>query len=243
MTKPRTYHFIVCGWNCEPYAAECLDSILAQRLPHGARLRIVVVNDGSEDATTRILLPYNERREVRVFTLRPNRGAAYSRFLAMQWAGAKPEDVFVFLDLDDYLAHRAALKAVHASYEAGAEVTYCSAFVAADGRYFAPETYETHEDVRRQRFMAWPLRTCLARLALDIPAQDFKMEGEWLRKNTDVALMLGVMERADPAAIARIDDVLYVYHDRPDGARIRHGRAYQERVKRHLQPDLYGVTA
>ncbi len=88
---------IIPAYNCESFLAECLDSVLKQ-LPEDCEL--VVVDDGSEDATSQILKEYGEGRE--------NLRTAFSRHIGASGARNRGLDLargeyVSFLDCDDCL--------------------------------------------------------------------------------------------------------------------------------------------
>src|SRR5215204_4549911 len=81
-------------YNCEAYLGEAIDSVLAQSY---RPIEIIVVDDGSDDATGEVAREYGdavryERQE------RGGNGAARNRAVALA-AG----DLFTFLDADDRL--------------------------------------------------------------------------------------------------------------------------------------------
>ncbi len=111
---------IIPVYNGEEYIKSCLDSLLPTS--SGDSLEVIVVNDGSRDATLEILREY----EIRYSNLRvvdkENGGAAQARKCGLALAGG---DYVGFLDADDgadpsfYLAMEA--KAI----ESGADIVFC----------------------------------------------------------------------------------------------------------------------
>ncbi len=93
MTTP-TISLIIPAYNAECYLAEAIDSALSQ---DDAPVEVVVVDDGSTDATPRILAGYGER--LRVLT-QPNRGVGAARNAGV---AASSGDWLAFLDADDRL--------------------------------------------------------------------------------------------------------------------------------------------
>ena len=91
---------IVPAYNCEGYISECLESVLCQ-MPEDCEL--IVVDDGSTDATPRILEGYRDtRRNVRIL-LREHRGVSGARNAGL---AAAEGEYAAFLDCDDCLAER-----------------------------------------------------------------------------------------------------------------------------------------
>ena len=83
---------IVPTYNCAPYAAEALESILSQDY---APLEVICADDGSSDDTLAVLARFGDR--IRVLR-QPNRGPAAARNLAVREARG---DFLAFLDADD----------------------------------------------------------------------------------------------------------------------------------------------
>jgi glycosyltransferase involved in cell wall biosynthesis len=87
----------MAAYNCARYLPEALDSILAQSY---ANVEIVVVNDGSTDATPSVLNDYAQRHGIRVFT-QPNRGQS----AALNAGFAESRGSYIkFFDSDDILS-------------------------------------------------------------------------------------------------------------------------------------------
>jgi len=82
-------------YNCRPYLAECLASVLSQTL---ADLEVLCIDDGSTDGSAEILAAYAAKDpRVRVFS-QANAGAAAARNLGLTKAAG---DYVAFMDGDD----------------------------------------------------------------------------------------------------------------------------------------------
>ncbi|MGB5317251.1 MAG: glycosyltransferase [Robiginitalea sp.] len=91
---------IVPTYNVEKYLANCLDSLINQDLSPES-YEIIVVNDGSTDASPEIAMVYEENHaQVRVFH-QENQGLSAARNKGMKLAQGK---VIYFVDSDDYIA-------------------------------------------------------------------------------------------------------------------------------------------
>ena len=86
---------IIPAYNCESFLAECLDSVLAQ-LPEDCEL--IVVDDGSKDATPQILRDYGELRENMCIEYSEHIGASGARNRGLELARG---EYVAFLDCDD----------------------------------------------------------------------------------------------------------------------------------------------
>lgn len=98
MTSQPLISVIVPVYNAAPYLSACLDSLLHQTYPH---LQILLINDGSEDDSPRLLAQY-QAQDPRIEVLtQPNQGQAAARNAGLQ--RAKGEWV-AFVDADDQVA-------------------------------------------------------------------------------------------------------------------------------------------
>ena len=89
-----TVSVIVPAYNVEKYIGECVESLLAQTHP---KLEIIVVDDGSTDATASMLGRYEKCGSVKVISQK-NQGVSAARNRAL----AAARGVFVaFIDSDD----------------------------------------------------------------------------------------------------------------------------------------------
>lgn len=95
MAKPLVSILIPC-FNAERWLAECLESVLAQSWDNK---EIIVVNDGSTDASAEILRKY-EKRGIKVLD-QENSGASVARNRALRIAQG---ELVEFIDADDLLA-------------------------------------------------------------------------------------------------------------------------------------------
>ena len=86
---------LIAAYNAEPYIREAVDSALAQT---DAPVEVIVVDDGSTDATAAVLRSYGERI---TFIAAPHRNAAAARNTA--WKSSSREFVAI-LDADDRLS-------------------------------------------------------------------------------------------------------------------------------------------
>lgn len=89
---------IIPSYNHAPYLRECIDSVLEQDYPH---IEVIVVDDGSTDASMEILRAYGDR-----ILLLQQRGGRQARARNLGFRAARGE-LLAFLDSDDrYLPGR-----------------------------------------------------------------------------------------------------------------------------------------
>ena len=85
---------VIPVYNGEAFVADAIDSVLAQK---GAAFELIVIDDGSTDATPAILARYG--RAIAVHR-QPNRGEGAARNAALSYLRG---DLVLFLDADDLL--------------------------------------------------------------------------------------------------------------------------------------------
>lgn len=107
----KTLLALVDTYNHERFIARATESVLAQVLPPGWAMHVVVVDDGSTDKTPEMLRPYQDR----IRYLRKENGGQASAFNQLQQLPSS--DLVAFLDGDDYWLP-GKLQAVIAEFEA-----------------------------------------------------------------------------------------------------------------------------
>ena len=134
---------IVPVWNVEPWLEQCIDSALGQSIGRD-HLEVIAVDDGSTDASGRILDAYAARYpSVRVFH-EPNSGAP-GRPRNVALGHARGKYVF-FLDGDDYLGPEALERLVAMAERNGSDIVLAR-LVGVEGR----QTYRTTGGYRRNQ--------------------------------------------------------------------------------------------
>ncbi len=88
---------IIPAYNCEKYISTCIDSILRQ---NESSIEVIIIDDGSKDATGRIIDSYIELdNRIRVFHVE-NGGPSKARNIALDKATG---DWILFVDADDWV--------------------------------------------------------------------------------------------------------------------------------------------
>ena len=152
MTDPLVT-LIVPIYNIAPYLGKCLDSIRAQTYHN---LQVILVNDGSDDASSyicRACIRSDSRFEL---IDKPNSGVSDSRNRAMDQAQGK---YLQFLDGDDWLTPRATETFVHTAEATGADLVISHFYRVAGGRlaqrgHIKTECVMTRQDFAEQMMKA-----------------------------------------------------------------------------------------
>ena len=99
MEKHILLSIIIPLYNCEKYIAQCLDSIIAQRLDK-AVYEVIVIDDGSKDNGYTIVSEYAKNHDNIHVVKQENQGVACARNNAIEKASG---DYITFVDADDML--------------------------------------------------------------------------------------------------------------------------------------------
>ncbi len=86
---------VLCAYNAQAYLREAMDSILAQSM--GDKLELIVVDDGSTDATPKILQSYSDPR-ILLLSQQKNMGLTAARNLGIKSSRGR---FIAFMDADD----------------------------------------------------------------------------------------------------------------------------------------------
>lgn len=215
-TQPLTTGVIVPAYNAACFLEECLDSILAQTGGEGDAplfdMQVVVVDDGSTDATPDICLRYAAGdSRVRVIT-QANSGLSAARNAALD---ALPHvDVVTFVDSDDKLLPGALETLVRAYVATGARIV-CGGVIARrpasrdTGRVLTIPAHEALEKVYRQRDYFYNNVAC-SKLYDRALFEKIRFYAGWFED-------LEIADRLYTAAgmIAYVDSNVYYYRQHP----------------------------
>ena len=111
---------IVPFYNVEKYIDKCLKSLVNQSL---ADIEIIVVNDGSQDESKKIVLEYKEKYPDKIVYLeKTNGGLSDARNYGMKYANGA---YIAFLDSDDYVELTTYEKLYNKAIETNADMVEC----------------------------------------------------------------------------------------------------------------------
>jgi len=193
-------HLICCGFKSGQYMmnavhARCVESIPAQTLPDSE----YVVHVSEDTDSDRQYLLHNTHRTVAM-------------------ANPSPDDVLVFIDLDDFLCDEDALLRIKQAYDKQSDLllTYGTCCNLSNGkRSKFSGAYKDGENFRTSPWRATHLKTMKAKLFDAIPDECFKdQNGQWFKCAADRAMMIPAMEIAGHKRIKHMELVSYCYNDR-----------------------------
>jgi glycosyltransferase involved in cell wall biosynthesis len=206
---------IIPAYNAEKYLATALDSVLAQSFEDW---RIVLVDDGSSDATAAVVAPYVERLGSRIsFIQQPNLGVSAARNTAIRNSSG---EFLALLDADDVWLPDRLLESLK-SFDGRPQIGLTYGFntrIGPDGTVI--DTFD-----RRQRHGEGWIAPYLYMRRIDLPAptitfrrqciEEVGVFDETLRVTEDRDLWLRIASRYQ---VALVPKVLALYRTSPDSA-------------------------
>lgn len=207
------FFIVASGVNCKDFAVECYRSLQGLTTYNW---KATLIDDASTDGTYEALMAIDYDSRVTVKKNQVNMGAAYNRLMAIKEANLDPEDVIIFLGLDDKL-YAGALKVIQKKYDEGVWMTYGN-WQNQQGRVctvdleFDEETHRTR-DYRKVKYRSTAPNTFKKFLFDQIPEEDFKLEGDWIRVCTEAEVMFSCLEMSGKSKIGIIHDVIYYYRE------------------------------
>lgn len=195
-------------FNAQKYLREAIDSVLAQTY---GKIELIVVDDGSADATLEILRSYGNRLTV---LQQPNQGPYPAR---NRGVAVSQGEYLAFLDADDWWAPE-CLEQLHGAIERSrAAVAYCGwqnvGLPGGRGEPYMPPDYEN--DDKLERFLRaaapWPIHAALLRRSVWDEVRGFDTT---LRTVMDYDLWLRI---AAFRPVARVERVMAFYRHHGSG--------------------------
>lgn len=216
------FKLLVTGWNCAALVPRCLQSIVHQT---DLAYDVCLIDDASDDPRQAAIMQAAARRYGwRHIVNSRRRGALYNQYQAVLRLQPEPDDVLVFLDADDRLAHEGVLQRLRHYYERyGPLLTYGSYHcdppdtAVTPARNFPAAVVEANA---YRRFSArddpdaiWfnHLRTVRYSLFRELEPSDFTfVDGSWFTACCDTAVMVPCLELAGGRHLM-IPELLYTY--------------------------------
>ncbi len=211
----RLISVIVPAYNASTTIWRCLDSIINQTYHN---LEILVINDGSTDATGDIIEEYAEKDSRIICYHTKNSGVSSARNLGLD---CMKGEYFTFIDSDDFVSNR---------YIEGLYTTMMkfSARMAVCGRY---DTYDArHVERLEERTPVWGgqkilvnkwfdytkeyATRCVTRTLIDSElVKDIRFDSS-IHNGEDTLFVAQIIQKCD--AIAYNEEKLYYYIERPE---------------------------
>lgn len=224
---------IATGYNCEAYAKECIESVLAQTYKN---FELLIYNDGSTDDTAQICTPYVDSKNVWLMNNEKNISPLYGRYTLMRVATG---DVICFLGLDDMLAPNALEKVAEAYQNEDVKMTW-GAWVSYCGRHRSnveqyPKEVWKNKSFRTSKWRATSLNTFKKELLLKVPKSVLQFRGKWFQNCTDLAYSFPCLELIEEHNTHLIHEPIYIYRIHENSTRNRLGINNKTRVREYLK--------
>jgi glycosyltransferase involved in cell wall biosynthesis len=210
-------------WNCEKYIRQCIESVATQDY---GRWQMLLVNDCSTDNTMSVIadtiqsLPQDIQKKIIIIDNIERKGAVHNQIDVFR--DCIDQAIIMILDGDDSLVNdNSILSYYNTIYHGDAEFTYGSCWSMVDNIPLIaqpyPEIIKQTKQYRNHKFN-WNvpythLRTFRKYLLNGIDDSEFKDGDEWYRAGGDIAVFYALLERADPAKVLAIQDVVVNYND------------------------------
>lgn len=144
---------VIPAYNAELFLAEAIESALQQTYPD---FEIIVVNDGSTDATKDVMELYRSNPRIKLFDNVVNRGANYTyNYGVLQSNG----HFLTFLDADDVLLPGYAENVIRAMQETDYDIGFSNLFVLDKTTKLNTTLYGSPRDPRFVNMFGGPDRT------------------------------------------------------------------------------------
>jgi len=224
---------IVTGYNCEKYAAKCIDSLLNQTVqPH----QILIYNDCSIDSTAQVLEKYKHLPSVTVWNNSKNMGALFGRYTYIQQTVTG--DVVSFVGLDDYLAPN-ALEVLNRYYTDDIKLTYgnwqrVGTNQVNEAQHYGGDVYRD-KSFRRSGWKATALNTFRTELIKRVPKELLQHDGKFFDNCTDLAYSFPCLENVEQHEVAVVTEPIYKYRIHGNTTLSRLGRDHKTNIREQLK--------
>lgn len=192
------FKIIVCGRNCFPWVEGCLNSLATQT---DGDFDVCVVDDASDDGTAEIVREMCDRLNWQYVVNARRMGAMFNQVHAIRMLDeGQPDDVIVFVDMDDRLADDTVLAYLRKVYQRGYKVVYGQYRSEPHSRTCNPaEDYPLHvkrgNSYRKHGLLFNHLRTLKYEIFNQLTDADFTFSnGEWFQACCDAAIMIPALE-------------------------------------------------
>lgn len=207
-------------YNAENYIEKCIQSVVTQDYDNW---HMYIIDDCSTDSTLEVIdRVVGETPNITVIRNNTNKGAPYNHVSTIK-QHCNPDDIIMLIDGDDALVNSNQIFHYYNNlYDGTTEFSYGSCWSMVDSIPLIAQHYPKHvkenRSYRNHRFnwnMPYThLRTFKAGLLLTLDDSNFQDEdGKWYKAGGDGAVFYSVIEKADPAMIKIVQDVVYLYND------------------------------
>lgn len=212
------FKIVVPVYNSVNWINKCIMSIVDQSYKN---YKVIIIDDSSTDQTDRKIIetfqnPIIDKSKFRVFKRNMNMGALENIVFGIDAICNDPNDICVFIDGDDWLAHNDVLLKLNQEYQNNIFMTYGSYKNSSDGtRGLCSSLTCDVKDYRKSNIWCTShLRTMRKFLWDNINKADLKDEfGKYYSMSWDLAIMIPALEMSGNSRVKYIEEILYVYNN------------------------------
>lgn len=217
--EEQNFKIITAVYNAGDFFDRYVQSIARQEYEN---YQVIVVDDASNDGTRDRVKEACDKWGWTAVLNQENKGALYNQVHGIRALNPEPDDVLVFVDGDDQLAHREVLQRLASYYEDGeTQLTYgqyqpipqsATCTLAAKFPQDIIDQKCFRQAVMEHRGLYWNhLRTFKYEIFAQLEDNDFTDDfGRWYQTATDACLMYPCLELAAPN-IKFIEEIMYLY--------------------------------
>jgi glycosyltransferase involved in cell wall biosynthesis len=235
-------HFcvIVTTYNPGPsYIKKCLDIIEKQTYK---QFRVCIVDDASTkkvSETHNIINDYCNRNNWQFVKRNINIGPLGARIDAINRLNPNDEDIIISIDGDDELYDTTIFEKLNSIYQDNTLITFGNYIENINGVLGPPKIkcrkHNFAKIIRKHGFRKYNwvfthLKTFKYKLYKEINHDDLKLNGEYLKAATDIALMIPMLEMAGKN-FKCVQNILYKYNrEHPESNNIVSGKVQKQRA-------------
>jgi glycosyltransferase involved in cell wall biosynthesis len=211
--------FIIPSYNNSKWVKKNIMSVINQEYYNW---RAIFVDDCSEDNTfekaKKLVNNYKLNNSFLFINNTTRKYQTHNRYVA--YMSCQPEEICVFVDGDDWLAHDSVLKILNDEYTKHNLLVSYGQFAYFDnnritvvsGKYEFPKDIVQNNSYRKYNWISQHLRTVKAEVLQSVPMYQLQDDkGEWLTKCSDMAEMFGALEHSN-GRHKNIGSLLYIYN-------------------------------
>jgi glycosyltransferase involved in cell wall biosynthesis len=215
---PPSFKIIINCGRCEKFIEKCLESVLQQSTLSNWEAYVTVDPCGDRTFAKAIQAAGSDPR-IRIKQNTTRRYSLQNTISAIERSGARPEDVLISLDGDDWFANPYALGVIAETYQRhDCWLTYGS-WVSPNGGPSGEglwPAYPAGTNFRHHRWLGTAVRTWKKWLWDCVKDADLRDDsGEYFRVAEDRATMLPMLEMCGAERAKHIDTPIMVYNQGP----------------------------
>ena len=202
-------------YNGENWVGKCVQSVQSQTFGNYVH---VVVDDGSTDTTVLKVMQANQGDDrLRLVQVQENKGTLHSHILAVEHSGARPHDIIVHLDGDDWLIDDNCLQRIYDMYKnSGCLATYGN-YKCSDGvTKSVCKPLDSPIGFREQIRYGWcysQIRTFYKCMWDALSLLDFlDIRGKLYSSAADVVIFVPILEMAGKSRVEYIEQESMMYN-------------------------------